>query len=245
MVDIKIGNINIHYIVKGRGQPLIFLHGIFFDSSGYKELVNILSNHFQVYALDMPNHGKSGNYYKQFSENDYVETIGQFVKNLGITNPIICGHSAGGLIALIYASIYKINKLILINSGGVKFSGSLANFLFKTVVIKTVNGLFLNPLKELQLLIIGSKNISRTMFNKNYWKLLINSLNKNYFATMQKIKYPTTIIWAKNDELLPYKNSALFKKHISNSKLITVEGNHDWPILRPEIISDLFKQNLI
>ena len=99
---LTINNTKIHYIKKGKGQPLIFLHGIFLDTSVYKEFIDILSSNFKVYAVDLPFHGKSGNIKGEVSVNSYYLILKGFISKLKIKNPVILASSAGALPAIVY-----------------------------------------------------------------------------------------------------------------------------------------------
>ena len=48
--------------------------------------------------------------------DDYMEAIKSLLDRLKIENPILIGHSFGGKISLLYASKYKVKKLILFGS---------------------------------------------------------------------------------------------------------------------------------
>ena len=51
---------------------------------------------------------------------DVVKILHHFLMSLKIDNPILLGHSYGGRLAMIYASLYKVDKLILVSAAGLK-----------------------------------------------------------------------------------------------------------------------------
>ncbi|MBW2992176.1 alpha/beta hydrolase [Candidatus Woesearchaeota archaeon] len=233
---INIDNTKIHYIVRGKGQPLIFLHGIFLDTGAYKELFEILSRNFTVYGIDLPAHGKSGDFKGSASIEQYSDLIEKFVSELKIKNPVIFGYSAGGLIAILYASRNKVKHLILGDSAGVIHSSSIFFILLRLIFLMIPFGFFWNPFKLLKVSFNGISNFFRNIFTKKFFVLSSDVLNSDFSEYLKKIKCPTTIFWAKYDEVIPFKYSEIFQKNIKNSKLIKITGNHMWPILRPKEI---------
>lgn len=229
---IKLNNIRVNYIEKGKEKPFILIHGIFYDSSGYKKLISILSQSFKVYAIDFPMHGRSEKPKKYLSISDFSMILKEFIKKLNIKNPIVCGHSGGALVAMDYASKNKIKGLILLDPP-VRYYNSKLWFFFKILVVKTFFDLFWNLTETLKIVRTSLYNIFKNVFNKNYWRLVKENLREAYNF---KIDCPTKIFWGRFDEIMPYKFAGSFQENIKNSELIVVEGNHDWPILKPEEI---------
>lgn len=235
MATIDIQNIKINYIKLGDGEPFILLHGIFCDSSSYKELINILSKYYTVYAIDLPMHGKSERPKKYLTLSDFSLMLKEFINKLNLRNHIICGHSAGCLIAMEYASMYKAKELILINPLGIVYY-NYKILLFYKLLVKTLHNIVYSPSMSLRIMKIGLYNFFRNAFNKNFWALFDDNFKKDYSAQMKKIKCPTKLLWAKEDELFEFKYATRFKQNIQNSEIIAVNGNHDWPILKPKEI---------
>ena len=227
----KINNLNIHYIRKGKGPKLVFIHGIFCCSNNYSSLINILSENYEVFALDLPMHGLSDTPNHYLSVDDFSSVFENFIKKLKITNPIICAHSGGSLVAIDYASKNPVKKLLLLEPVGLPFKASLTSILFRLLFIKTLHGFFHNPFVSLKMNFM--KLFKQNTFNNNYWKLISDNFKLDYSNKLKKIKAETIIFWAKDDEVFPYKHAQDYLNIIKNSKLITVTGGHDWPMLKP------------
>ena len=67
---------------------------------------------YRVHALDLRGHGDSGGTVRGTTMQDYVDDVKTVVDGLGLSTPIVIGHSMGGLIALMYASQYGSSALI-------------------------------------------------------------------------------------------------------------------------------------
>ena len=48
-----------HYIERGDGEPVILIHGFFYDSHMWDENIDALAEHYRVYALDLWGFGYS------------------------------------------------------------------------------------------------------------------------------------------------------------------------------------------
>ena len=118
-MKIFIKDININYEVSGVGAPLIFLHGWGLDLHTFDNLAKELSEDYSVYQIDLPGFGES-DISDSYNIEEYANYINEFCLSLAIINPIIVGHSFGGRVAMMYASRYDVDKLILISSPGIK-----------------------------------------------------------------------------------------------------------------------------
>jgi pimeloyl-ACP methyl ester carboxylesterase len=95
-------------------MKLIFIHG----SGGCKESWQYQTEHFDgAEALDLPGH-PAGELCA--SIDGYVEWLHEYVSATGYTDLVICGHSLGGGIALLYGLKYPadVRGLICVGSGG-------------------------------------------------------------------------------------------------------------------------------
>lgn len=238
---ISIGGTRIYYTKQGKGAPLIFLHGTFLDSSAYKELFGILSEKFTVYALDLPKHGKSDALKGKASFSRYVEVVEKFVSALKIRNPVIFGYSAGGLIALIYASRNKTKELILGDPAGAKYSRSVLPIVLRLIFIMVPAGFFSNPAGSLKIAGNGLYNFFRNFFSSSFFELSGDALGKDYSSDMKKIRCKTVLLWSRRDEITPFSYSRFFLDNIKGSRLVEVRGNHQWPALKPEEIKKAFR----
>ena len=118
-MKILIDNILINYTVSGFGRPLIFLHGWGCDLHTFDNLSVLLNEDYKVYQIDLPGFGES-EIKESLTVENYAYIINKFCLSLAINSPIIIGHSFGGRVAIMYASKYEVDKLVLIASPGIK-----------------------------------------------------------------------------------------------------------------------------
>jgi pimeloyl-ACP methyl ester carboxylesterase len=106
------GQATIYYESAGRGdQQILLLHTAGADSRQFHTLMTnkALCQCLKMIAFDLPSHGRSSAGSKQVPEGhvtmeeDYVSTIHQVIKNLGLRQPIVCGASMAGQACLAVA----------------------------------------------------------------------------------------------------------------------------------------------
>lgn len=102
--------ISLHYVEKGKGEPVILIHGILANADlnwRFPGIINKLSKNFYVIAFDLRGHGKSDKPYgKEMYGFHLVSDVCKIMEHLNINKAHIIGYSLGGFIALKFATCY-------------------------------------------------------------------------------------------------------------------------------------------
>jgi pimeloyl-ACP methyl ester carboxylesterase len=100
----------VHYTVKGAGPDLVLLHGAFGSQADFTfDLVDRLAQDYRVTAFDRPGAGYSaalhGGHFSSrgASPVEQARHLAKAASALGVTRPIVLGHSFGGAVALAWA----------------------------------------------------------------------------------------------------------------------------------------------
>jgi len=111
-------NIPVRYRISGKGSSLVLLHGYLESIDVWGHFEEKLSEHFQVISIDLPGHGKTGNFGNVHTMKLMADVVHDVTQTIGISNFFLSGHSMGGYVALRYAHDYtkEINGLILLHS---------------------------------------------------------------------------------------------------------------------------------
>ncbi len=120
----------VHYETLGRGRPVLLLHGWLGSWALWRHTIEILSKEFRVYALDFFGFGESFDRNANFSVNNYVDSVAQFMDRLGIVKAPLVGHSMGGTVSLA-ASVRFPEKVVKTTVIGSPVQGSSLNLLLK------------------------------------------------------------------------------------------------------------------
>ncbi len=91
---------HIHFSEKGKGQPIVFIHGFCEIGAMWEEIASLLSEHFHVYYPDLPGFGKSPIEGDHISLEEVAVMLEEWMEEQQIKNPFVVGHSLGGYVAL-------------------------------------------------------------------------------------------------------------------------------------------------
>ncbi len=86
-----------------RGYPVLCLHGSGGNSGYHSDLIEALAANHSPLAFDQPGHGRSGGLDSLGSVERMALLTRALVQKLGISRPVLLGHSLGGAVALRYA----------------------------------------------------------------------------------------------------------------------------------------------
>ncbi len=87
----------------GAGDPVLLLHGITEGSVVFEPVMERLADDYDVVAIDMAGHGDSSAP-GIVGMNEMAADAGLLAQTLGLKNPLLIGHSYGGIIAGILAA---------------------------------------------------------------------------------------------------------------------------------------------
>ncbi|MCK5704858.1 MAG: alpha/beta hydrolase, partial [Cyclobacteriaceae bacterium] len=90
----------LYFYESGLGFPVVFIHGFCESSTLWKSLSEELSDEFRVICPDLPGFGQSPLPDADFSLEEIGDQIISWLKEIGIKQCIVIGHSLGGYISL-------------------------------------------------------------------------------------------------------------------------------------------------
>lgn len=112
----------IHYLEQGSGEALLLIHSLGQSLFTWHRVIDALSEHYRVIAVDLLGHGYSE---KPTDEPSYAiaalsDSLVAFMDELGVDSAHVIAFSMGGMIALDMAARYanRVGRLVLICPGG-------------------------------------------------------------------------------------------------------------------------------
>ncbi len=111
-------NTPLFYSSKGKGNPIVLLHGFLESSSIWDPFIEKLSEKRQVITIDLPGHGKSGNFAEIHSMELMADAVFTIIQELNIKEVTLVGHSMGGYVGLAFCKKFPIllKGIVLLNS---------------------------------------------------------------------------------------------------------------------------------
>jgi pimeloyl-ACP methyl ester carboxylesterase len=99
---IEVAGARIHYLDKGSGPAIVILHGLGGQMGNFTyALLERLTDEFRVILMDRPGSGYSNRPPGATGRlTEQAATVAEFIRKLGLEQPLLVGHSLGGAIAL-------------------------------------------------------------------------------------------------------------------------------------------------
>lgn len=117
---INLDGLSTHYIEKGSGEPIILLHGFFFDSYMWDKNINALAERYKVYAPDLWGFGFSTRQPLDYGYPLYTRQLHAFIDALNIPKASLIGQSmgAGTIITFTISSPDRVDRIVLVDAAG-------------------------------------------------------------------------------------------------------------------------------
>jgi pimeloyl-ACP methyl ester carboxylesterase len=128
------GGVNIHYLVCGKGEPVVLIHGLHSSAEmnwSWPGIVAALAAKYQVIAIDMPGHGSSD---KPEKDDAYgaqmAEDVVLLLDHLKIERAHMVGYSMGGMVAMKLITVHpqRVISCILGGMGWLRAGSPLQSF---------------------------------------------------------------------------------------------------------------------
>lgn len=208
----------VEYGIKKK-ETIVFLHGWGQNIEMMEPLAKPFQNDYHVIIFDLPGFGKSEEPPHAWTLQEYVEMIHAYLEEKKIEKPNLVGHSFGGKISLLYASMYPTKNLVLLASPYKvrRKKPSLSVRILKQT--KKLPGL--KKVSEYLKSKMGStdyKNATPIMRD-----VLVKHVNTDLTQDAKKITCPTIMIWGTDDQAVPLSDAYELEKIIQNSAVIVYE----------------------
>ena len=227
---IEIDGSTIYYESKGEGDSVILLHGWGGQALSFKPVFDYLIKNYKVYALDLPGFGRSSIPPHTWGTFDYASFISKFFTKMGITKAHIIGHSFGGRIAIVLAANFpkEVDKLILVNSAGIRPKRTLKYYTF--ITIAKICKILLSPkiwgkygerIKNSLYNFVGSEDYRNAGELRD---ILVKVVNEDLRHLLPNIEVLTLLVWGEQDKKTPVSHARIMEEKIKNARLVVLEN---------------------
>ncbi|UCE54892.1 MAG: alpha/beta hydrolase [Desulfobacterales bacterium] len=222
-------------------STIVFIHGA--GGSGYfwQAQIDALADRVNTVAIDLPGHGRSDGSGKDNIE-DYANVVDEFINDIDVPGPIVCGISLGGAVAqqllLDYPGRFPAGILI---STGAKLR--VASVIFETIEKDFAE--FVDMIAKFA----GSKKTNPKLlqpFKEDIAKckpeVVIGDFRAcdcfDSMARLSAIEVPVLIITSEDDILTPPKYGEFLREKIKNAHRIHfLDAGHIVPVEKAEEVN--------
>ncbi|MFA0961984.1 alpha/beta fold hydrolase [Roseivirga sp. BDSF3-8] len=233
----------LHFKEMGEGKPLVIFHGLFGSSDNWVTVGRELAKTFQVYLVDMRNHGDSPHQDVHTYES-MAEDILQFLDDQKLERPFIIGHSMGGKAAMNFAVRHpdRFEKLIIVDIAPKAYPVHHRTILDGLMGIDVANlesrqeadkqlakSIPEKPVRQFLL-----KNLDRDKEGEYSWKLNLAALDANLEtigAGMEEhytTDKPVLFIRGEKSNYIQDQDSIAIVALFPNSSIETIKGAGHW-----------------
>ena len=219
---IRSGSADIYYELYANDKPktLVLLHGNAESGKSFTKHIPILSEYFNILAVDSRGHGQSSVGDGELSLNKMAADLENVLETLKLDKVSILGFSDGANIAMLFApeNNDKIDKLVLVG-GNLDYSG----FNLSTKILVAI-GYFLSW--------INLKVDKNNKIQNAYYYLMFKEPHIKP-SQINKIQAKTLVMAGDKDMIKP-SHTRLIANSIKNGVLKTYAGDHFFIYKQPE-----------
>ncbi|MGM0828803.1 MAG: alpha/beta fold hydrolase [Bacillota bacterium] len=247
---LDIAGTNIHYSVKGKGTPVVFIHPPTLTSVNFEYQIEELSRSFQVITFDIRGHGRSQYSNEPISYQLIVRDIIQILDHLHIEKALICGYSTGGSIVLEFL-LTSSNRAL----GGCVISGmsEVSDKLLKNRIRVATKLARAGLVSVLAWSISKGNSNNQELFKKmfkdakrgdsrNIEQYYAYSLIYNCTDRLKNINLPTLLIYGKKDSQFHHYAEILHEELPVNQLEFIEKSDHRIPTKKASKLNSLISQ---
>lgn len=99
----------------GTGDPVLFIHGVRGSGTTWRQCIPVLSQYFTCYIVDMPGYDRSDIPPRQYSMEDFAESMVDVMNACGLRQVNVVGEHTGAVLGVLLAANHprRIKKLVL------------------------------------------------------------------------------------------------------------------------------------
>lgn len=236
-------NVRLHVTDWGTGQPVVLIHGYpLSDASWEYQYHALLKAGYRVIGITLRGFGQSDKPYGKYNYDQFADDIKVVLDKLSIQNAVLGGHSMGGAIVLHYVAKYNaahVSKLVLFAAAApchtkkpdypyplftteditkwIDLNNTNRPALLAALAPRfTLNASTVQPA-------IGQWLYGIEMQSSPYAmeQALLALRDEDLRGDLPKVKIPTAIFHAKEDNIVAYALAEQMNKGITGSKLVT------------------------
>ena len=236
--------------VRGQGAPpILLLHALLATAQTLTELIAGLSVDRRIVAIDLLSAQPEDRTKKlEVDQASLTGLIHEFMKSLGLVQPVLIGHSHGGVLALRLAATNPVAlKGLVLMSPAHPFGGyrsRVVNFYLRQpgrmlalsiplapswMILRAYNEaagsksrIQMRHLRPHLRVLRNRNTLRRVLEILKTWDEDMEGLRKE--LTKAAIAFPTLLIWGNEDPVVPIGSAAELEKHLADSELVTLAG---------------------
>jgi len=223
--------------------PVLLIHGAGGSHLSWPTEIRRLVGH-NVYAIDLPGHGKSDTHGEQ-TISAYADHVLTWMETLNLYRIFIVGHSMGGAIAMMIAATVpaRVAGLGLVGIGmpleiPADIIENLSNPAMVSAAINRIKALSFSPDTDPRLVELISKHMAEIRASVLRGDFLACT-RFNIVNVLEAIEQPAIIIAGGQDQMMPLRYAQLLAKKIKEAEFFVIpDAAHMLMMEKPNDIAE-------
>ena len=240
MNTVAINGIKLAYIRRGKGTPLVLIHGYPLDHASWNEVASLLENEFDVIAPDLRGFGQSTTVETPYTILDMADDLAGLLDHLGIDKVALAGHSMGGYVALAFAKKYsqRMSGLGLVSSQAVADSPEGKDRRYQTAADVAQKGVGIVA-DAMTPKLSGNTRVQtfvRTVIEQQKKSAVIGALKamaerEDLMPHLSTVTFPVVLIHGNADMLIPIERAKEMKALLPSAQFLELQGAGHMPMM--------------
>ncbi len=235
--------VKLHFQVYGEGKPVVIIHGLFGSLENWHTISLGLAAQFQVYAVDLRNHGRSP-HDPLINYDVMAADIAEFMADQKIGEASLIGHSLGGKVAMQLALTdpARVAKLVVADMAPREYEPHHETILTALLSLpleslqtrRQAEHALESKIPDLAVRRFLLKNLKRNAEGQFFWQNNLRALQANYphlaagVRTDRVFDKPALFLRGELSDYLRPEDEPLIRRLFPHSEIRTVAGAGHW-----------------
>lgn len=211
----KVGPLTVHYEVAGEGPAVVLVHGLSGSGRWWAYNLPALAQHYRVYNVDLVGFGRSRG--QRLVLREAAGWLAEWLKEIGITQAHLVGHSMGGYIVTEVAATVPeiVRRLVLVDALVLPIGQGLLRHALDLARAVRYMRLSFMPVLVGDVLRAGLRTL---------WWSTQEVLSADLSNRLEAVQAETLVIWGERDTLLEPALGRKLAERLAKACFVCVEG---------------------
>jgi pimeloyl-ACP methyl ester carboxylesterase len=201
----------------GQGPPLLLLHPLGADRRAWDPILDQVTPHREVLAVDLPGFGGSPALPETPTPGALAQTVAAFLESIGVARPHVAGNSLGGWVALELALAGHARSATAIAPAGLwarplapkrGIARNLTRALLPALDLVAASGygrhllLARSMARPERVPADAAAHLVRSYITAPGFQAVNDAMRAGRFEGLERIRVPVTLAWSEHDSLI-------------------------------------------